>query len=61
MVDHTQKHRKKILQAAVKTRRAALPFIAAPPLQPPFAGATRQANPVLVHLIGYDGAQEGHE
>ncbi|HCR3023293.1 TPA: hypothetical protein ON323_002361 [Serratia marcescens] len=61
MVDHTRKHRKKILQAAVKTQRAGLPFTADSPATPPFIGLPHQPKAVLVHLVGHDGAQEEHE
>jgi len=61
MVDHTRKHRKKILQAAVKTRRAEPPFTADSPVTPPFIGLAHQTEAVLVHLVGHDGAQEGRE
>ncbi len=61
MVDHTRKHRKKILQAAVKTRRAGLTFAPASPATSPFIGLHRQTQAVLIHLIGHDDAQEEHE
>ncbi|ASL83623.1 MULTISPECIES: hypothetical protein [Serratia] len=61
MVDHTRKHRKKILQAAVNTRRAGLPFAADPPVAPPFIGLAHQTEAVLVHLVGHDDVQEKHK
>ncbi|PYA52208.1 hypothetical protein [Serratia marcescens] len=61
MVDHTRKHRKKILQAAVKPRRAALPPAANPPATAHFIGLPHQTEAVLVHLVGDDDAQEEHE
>ncbi|HGO4160996.1 hypothetical protein [Serratia marcescens] len=61
MVDHTRKHRKKILQAAVRTQRAGLPFAADSPATPPFIALPHQPKAVLVHLVGHDGAQEGRE
>lgn len=61
MVDHTRKHRKKILQAAVKTRRAALPLAANSPATAHFIGLPHQTEAVLVHLVGHDDAQEEHE
>ncbi|MBI6153444.1 hypothetical protein [Serratia surfactantfaciens] len=61
MVDHTRKHRKKILQAAVKTRRAGVAFVPAFPSTPSFVGLPHQTQAVLVHLIGHDDAQEEHE
>ncbi|MBH2873037.1 hypothetical protein I5L47_10830 [Serratia marcescens] len=61
MVDHTQRHQKKILPAAVKTRRAGLPFEPAPPVPSPFVGLPHQTEAVLVHLIGQDDPQEPPE
>lgn len=61
MVDHTKRHQKKTLQAAVKTRRAGLPFEPAHPVHSPFVGLPHQTEAVLVHLIGQDDPQEPPE
>ncbi|OKB66515.1 hypothetical protein BHU62_11600 [Serratia marcescens] len=61
MVSHTQRHHKKILQAAAKTRRAGLAFIPPSPANPTFVSLAHQTEAVLVHLIGHDDAQEPPE
>ncbi|EFW12481.1 hypothetical protein SSYM_1086 [Serratia symbiotica str. Tucson] len=58
MVDHTHRHKKKILQAAVITYRRPLAVIETMPSTLAFLGIDHATSPMLIYLIGDNNAKK---